>query len=138
VRFCPPHVHSLAEVFRLSRLSVAVYSSTILESVLAGVVPVIVNLTSLPEYSPNVAAEGAGVEVKCVADAFSAIRGFLTAPDRLRAFGPAMDRLTRRYFLRNGQHPADRIVAELLLVISEHARTSQIRFHHSHANSVNH
>jgi len=63
----------LADMLSNCSLSVAIYSSTILESLASGVLPVIVNLTSLPRYYPDLAAEGLAVEVHTVEDAYDKI-----------------------------------------------------------------
>lgn len=101
---------SLAAV--LSRLAVAasIYSTVLLEAIAAGAVPVVVNLTSMPAYSPDIAANGAGVEVHSAEDACAVIGRLLTDEPYRRSFGEALDRCARRYFA-DPSTAADRIAA---------------------------
>lgn len=113
VRFVSPGDYSLTEVLSASRLTVSIYSSTILESIAAGVLPVIFNMTSLPAYFPDVHAAGAGIEVKTFEKAIEVIRRILTDEFYVRQFVPAMRQFRDKYFCQGGQEAVDRIVEEI-------------------------
>ena len=114
VLLTPPGEYPVAEVLRASRLTVSIYSTTILESIAAGVLPLIFNVTSLPAYSPDVHAAGAGIEVKSLEAALHVVRRVLSDPTYLQGFGPAMKRLGDHYFYRDDREPVDRIVDEIM------------------------
>ncbi|HWY61196.1 MAG TPA: hypothetical protein VNW15_04790 [Rhizomicrobium sp.] len=104
---------SLAEVLARSRAAVSIYSSTILESIAAGTIPVVFNMTTMPHYLPDVAAAGAGVEVKTFEAAAQTLVRFLSDPEAARAFEPAMQTFERKYFAARGAEAIANIVAEL-------------------------
>jgi len=114
IHLTPPKEYPMSEVLGASRLSVSIYSSTILESIAGGVLPLIFNMTSLPAYSPDVHAAGAGLEVKTLEAAIQAIRRIVTDDAYGRQFGPAMEQFRQRYFSRHHQSAADRIVHEIV------------------------
>ncbi|KOY85747.1 hypothetical protein AD998_05885 [bacterium 336/3] len=60
---------SLNEVLCKSKISVAINSATILESIGRETIPIIFNLTSVPHYNPDIHTEEAGIEVKSLEDA---------------------------------------------------------------------
>jgi hypothetical protein len=112
VRFRPAAEVPLDRLFGQVRASVAVYSTTILESLAADVVPIIANFTGMPHYSPPVAAEGAGVEVHAFDEAVAALDRVIEDPGWLATFGPAMARFRQRFFAQEGD-PTGRIVDAL-------------------------
>lgn len=61
--------HTLFEVFEKSLISVSIFSSTIIESLAHGTIPFIFNPGLMPNYNPNLEAEGLGVEVKSLEEA---------------------------------------------------------------------
>ncbi len=107
----------MAEVLATTLLSVTIYSTTILESIAAGVVPLVVNLTPLPRYSPDVAAAGAGIEVHGCEEAFRVLARAAGDPGGLARFAEPMARFRRRYF-DQGERPAvERIAGEIVVVM---------------------
>lgn len=114
VRLTPPGDYSLAEVLNASRLTVSIYSSTILESIAAGVLPLIFNMTSLPAFFPDVHAAGAGIEVKSLEAARRVIRRILTDADYVRQFEPGIEQFRMKYFYRDNRKPVNRIVEEII------------------------
>ncbi|MCU0440314.1 MAG: hypothetical protein MUC49_20685 [Raineya sp.] len=64
-----PQQESLNEVLCKSKISVAINSATILESIGRETIPFIFNLTSVPHYNPNINEIGVGIEVKTLEDA---------------------------------------------------------------------
>lgn len=59
----------LKEVFAETELGVAVFSSTLIEGIIHDVIPFVFNLTSMPNYYPDVAKEDIGVEAKSMEEA---------------------------------------------------------------------
>jgi hypothetical protein len=112
IRLMPPHAHSLIEVMAELRMSVSLYSSTILESIAAGVFPLVLNLTSLPSYYPDIHGAGAGTEVKSIEAAKDVIRRALEDPAFTARFDAAAAQVRSRFFL-NEPHPARKIADEI-------------------------
>jgi hypothetical protein len=96
--FAPPESHSLADVIGMASISVSMYSSTVMESIAMGVVPVLANFTSIPNFFPDVAAEGAALETHTPGDAFDAISRCLSDRVLYESFGPRMSEVSRKYF----------------------------------------
>ncbi len=63
VTFCPASDISLQEVLDRSRIAVAIFSTTLIESLARRVAPLIVNVTGAPRYYPDLAAQGVAIEV---------------------------------------------------------------------------
>lgn len=85
-----PAQQSIDAMLRQSRVSIAIYSTTILDSIARGVPPIIVNATALPKYSPDMDAAGAGVEVKDFVAARRVIRRAVEEPEFLRQYRERM------------------------------------------------
>ena len=113
VKLVPPSNFSLADVLNSSCLTVSIYSSTILESIAAGVVPLIFNTTSMPNYLPDVCAFGAGVEVKTLDEAMNALCQLLGDANVIKQFAPRLEKFRNRYFYQS-QQPSDKIAKEIL------------------------
>ncbi len=77
LRLLPPSVAPLGDLFRQAEISVAIYSSTILESMAAGVWPLIFNPTPIPRYNPDLAAANVATEVKSLEEAKSTLHVLL-------------------------------------------------------------
>jgi hypothetical protein len=113
IRLVPPSDYGLGEILNASCLTVSIYSSTILESIAAGVLPVIFNRTSLPTYFPAVHSAGAGIEVKTFELASQVIRRLVTDKAYARQFEPGMKQFRDKYFCQGGWVAVDRIVSEI-------------------------
>jgi len=73
IRLMHPKTHQLADVLAASRVAVAVFSSTILEAISVGVLPIVCNLSSLPRYSPDIDKASAGIEVHGISETKEAL-----------------------------------------------------------------
>jgi hypothetical protein len=93
---------SLDQALSIARVSVSIYSTTILESIAAGTVPIIFNMTTMPHYCPDVAAKGAGLELRTLDDAVAAIDRLLSDDLYLSSFTEAMARFAEYYFCARG------------------------------------
>jgi hypothetical protein len=113
IRLMPPYDYSVADVLNASRLSVSIYSSTILESIAGGVLPLIFNMTSLPSYFPDVQAVGAGIEVKSMESAKQVICHVVRDESFVRHFEPAMEQFQKAYFFRDNRKTVNRIIEEI-------------------------
>jgi len=111
VQCLSPDRASVGEILAQSRLAVSVYSSAILDSLAAGVVPVVVNLTSMPRYFPDVAAERCGIEVSNAEAASSVIRRLIDDEAFADSFGPHIERFRRRFFAATGSAAAESAVS---------------------------
>jgi hypothetical protein len=116
-RFANVHIEDpadvpLAQAFAKSVISVSAYSTGILESIAAGVVPVIFNTAGLPRYWPDVARAGAGLEIRDPEVALQALIG-LAEPGRLEAFQEPMRSFSARFFKFRGAAAVMESVAAL-------------------------
>lgn len=103
----------LDEALRAVRVSVSIYSTTILESAASGTVPIVFNMTTLPRYCPDIAAAGAGLELRTPDDAFDALRRLLSDDGYLSSFVEPMARFERHFFAARGAAAVENVVAEL-------------------------
>lgn len=113
VRISDPEQEPLADVLARSSAAVSIYSSTILESLAMGVVPVIFNMTTMPRYIPDVAGLGAGIEVHDFEAAHQALALLLSKPDNLEAHRARMRQAEEVYFPYRGDLAVSRVVGEL-------------------------
>ncbi|HVZ22872.1 MAG TPA: hypothetical protein VG871_17485 [Vicinamibacterales bacterium] len=118
IQFVPPAIEDLGTVLRDVGVVVSIYSTTLLEGLASGAVPVVVNLTSSPSYFPDIAASGAGVEVRDTGDALDVITR-LAASDQYRDqfVQPRCDFRSR--FFEPGSSSDNRIVS-LIATHTEH------------------
>jgi hypothetical protein len=93
---------ALADAFTKARVSVSTYSTTILESIAAGTVPIIFNTTSMPRYWPDVDAAGAGLEIRDIDEAESAVRRLLMDQAFFDSFAAPMATFAARFFQATG------------------------------------
>ncbi|PDT18289.1 hypothetical protein CO670_02465 [Rhizobium sp. J15] len=75
--FCPARDMPLQEVLDRSELAVAFFSTTLIEALGRHVVPLIVNITGAPRYSPDLEAMGVAVEVHDFDQAKVAVKNLL-------------------------------------------------------------
>jgi hypothetical protein len=113
VRIEPAQEVPLAEAFAKSRISVSAYSSAILESVAAGVVPLVFNTAGMPRYWPDIEAAGAGLEIQTQDAALGAVRRMLQEEGALEAYREPMRVFTERFFQFRGASSIARNTAEL-------------------------
>jgi hypothetical protein len=73
IALCPSATMSLDTVLRQTGLAVAFYSTTLIEGLAYGAVPLIINITGAPHYVPDLGAMGVGIEVKDFAAARDAM-----------------------------------------------------------------
>jgi len=109
----PPQTHRLEDMLRVIDVSFSIYSSTILESIEAGRLPVIVNIVSLPSYQPDLARRGAAIETKSIEETKEVIRKLAEGVLRPDAFIPALNKAREDYFAAGGEDAIRNIVREL-------------------------
>lgn len=112
VAFVSSRTHSLQEIIGGNDVSLSIYSSTILESIAVGSIPLIVNVTSMPRYSPDVANAGAGIEVHSAEEARIKLAE-LVSPGALEPFRAPMKKFREEYFARGGDEALRAIVHEI-------------------------
>ncbi len=113
VRISDPEREPLADMLSRSAVAVSIYSSTILESLAMGVVPVIFNMTTMPRYIPDVAGLGAGIEVHDFEAAHQALALLLSQPESLDAYRARMRQAEKVYFPYCGELAVSRVVTEV-------------------------
>lgn len=114
IKFMNPDEYSLKEVMNISDLSVSIYSSTILESIASGIIPIIFNLTSFPNYFPDVNAERAGIEVKSIEEAKEKLAELVRNPKIISAFAIDMENFQKKYITYSGEKALDNIIHEII------------------------
>jgi hypothetical protein len=73
------------------------------------VIPLIFAVTSLERYLPDLAAIGAGVEVRSEEAAFAELRRLVTDADARREFEPGMGSIRDDYFAGLDGHATERV-----------------------------
>jgi hypothetical protein len=87
---CPSATMSLDTVLRQTGVAVAFYSTTLIEALAYGAVPLIINITGAPHYVPDLAAMGVGIEVKDFAAARDAMARLDDDADPMESRIPAI------------------------------------------------
>lgn len=113
IRVMLPNEFSLKDVFLDCRVAVAINSTTILEAIASGVVPLILDVGGWGPYYPNVADEGAGIEVNNFADARVELERLMSDDRVCASFAPALDNVRQRLFAHNDEQALDVIVDEI-------------------------
>jgi hypothetical protein len=108
-----PHQVPLGDVLRATDVSVAIYSTTILESIASLVPPIVLNTTSMPRYSPDVAAAGAGVEVRDANAALSVLDRLVDDAAYRASFNAPMELFRDTYFSNVGSDAAAAVASIL-------------------------
>jgi hypothetical protein len=107
-----PEQTSLTDVLKETQLAVSIGSTTILESIASGIVPLVVSIGSMPRYSPPL--EGAGIECFSIPEAQKILALF--EQDRhafLQPFEAASVNFKARYFKGAAQDAISAIVEKL-------------------------
>jgi hypothetical protein len=113
VQMVPAEQVTLDAVLCRCAVAVAMDSTTILESTAAGVVPLILNVNGFAHYNPNIAADGAAIEVDNFHDARLAIRRLIEDDGYRRSFGAAIQQVSERFFARDREASVSAIVTEI-------------------------
>jgi hypothetical protein len=113
VRLMPPGQFSLKQVLSGCRVSVAINSTTILEAIASGVVPLILDVGGFGGYYPDVAGKGAGIEVGDFAAARTALEQLVGDNGYCASFSGALDRERRALFARDAGEALDALVREI-------------------------
>lgn len=117
VKLMPPGKFSLQDLFAGCRVAVAINSTTVLEAAASGVVPLILDVSGFGPYHPNIAAEGAAVEVTNFQDAEAALESLIQDDQYCAAFAGSLDRVRESLFAKNGKQALDAIVGEIDLMV---------------------
>jgi hypothetical protein len=111
VRLAPPSDCTLGEVISVSRAAVSIYSTSLLEAAALGVPALIFNPTSMPSLLPDLAAEGAGVQVSDVVAGVEVAERLVTDDGFHEGFGAGCERIRDRYFDGADGRGAERVAA---------------------------
>ncbi len=114
IKSMPSETYSLQEVLDRSTLTVSIYSSTIFESIAMGVLPIIVNTTSIPYFLPDVTKYGAGIEVKNIDNAKLVISDFLKGRMNVNDYKDKMDSFRKKFFSSGGTVAIQNIIDEIV------------------------
>jgi hypothetical protein len=113
IRLAFPGDFSLKDVLSECRVAVAINSTTILEALASGVVPLILDVGGFGPYYPGVAEQGAAIEVRDFNDARVALERLVNDDQFCTSFSRHIDAVRKRLFARNSSEALDAIVAEI-------------------------
>jgi hypothetical protein len=117
VKLMSPGEFSLKDLFAGCRVAVAINSTTILEAAASGAVPLILDVSGFGPYHPNIAGEGAAVEVTNFEDAKAALERLVQDDQYCTSFASSLDRARESLFAKNGKQALDAIVEEINLMV---------------------
>jgi hypothetical protein len=113
VKLMVPGRFTLNDVFSGCRVAIAINSTTILEAIAGGVVPLILDVGGFGKYFPDVAGEGAAIEVKEFAAARTALERLVADDAFCASFAGPLELEQRSLFARHGEQALKAIVAEI-------------------------
>ncbi|MBA6152651.1 hypothetical protein [Gelidibacter maritimus] len=116
IKFVPSYIISLDAVLAKSIVSVAIFSSTLMESILYNSIPFIFNLTSMPNYYPNLQELDLGVEIKTFEEAKIRIKELLESETKIEDLRKNMSNCKSEYFLSTGNKAIETTANEILKI----------------------
>lgn len=119
VVFANPSDWTLDKFFIHTKISIAVHSSTILESIAAGVLPVIYNETPMPRYFPDADVHHAAIEVKTLAEAKDILAKLMNETIQIDDYKDSMRAFSDKFFYCDGQDALNRTINEIEETINE-------------------
>jgi glycosyltransferase involved in cell wall biosynthesis len=114
VIFMSPPKYSLDEVFQKSDLTVSIFSSAILESIAAGILPIVFNPKVLPKFYPDITALGVNIEVNNIKEAIQEIIELVKNPTQIEKFREPMENFREKYFAYNKEKAIQNIIKEII------------------------
>lgn len=112
VVFSDPARQPMADLVQDSTLVVSVFSTVLLEAMAMRVLPLICSIGSLPRYEPDLAAEGAAIEVFSVSAARSVIRDIVANPAVALQYQEQLGRTSEQFF---SSENAAKVIASRLM-----------------------
>jgi len=113
VLIMPADTARLEKVLDEADIAVSIFSTTILEAAAAGVIPLIVNVAGLPHYNPDIARDGAALEVTDFDAARQALARLAGDQDFADGIGATLFHIAGRYFAGGGAAAAAAIAAQI-------------------------
>lgn len=109
----PPNEFSLTDVLSGCRVAVAINSTTLLEAAASGMIPLILDVSGFGAYHPDIAADGAAVEVTNFIDARRELERLMNDDRHCASFAESLERVRRGLFAQTGQPALNAIVSEI-------------------------
>lgn len=116
IQFVPASTSPLPKLLDQSLISVAIFSSTLMESVAYGAIPFVFNLTSMPNYHPNIQEIGLGVEAKTLTEAKEKMLELLEEDIVLKKVQKKSADIKSKYFTMTGDRAITKIVEKILAI----------------------
>jgi hypothetical protein len=113
LKFMNPSSHTLGEVLEVCDIVAAVYSTTLLEAIAVGAIPLICGFGGIPSFWPDLAALGAAIEVHDVAEARQGLDRLINDADFRGALREAGAKLYPRLFASSAKDAVSVIVGEI-------------------------
>lgn len=110
IRLMAPATHPVYDVYKQSFLSVSIFSSTIIESLVHNVIPFIFNPTSMPNYYPDLNKEGLAVEANSLNSAKEKISELITNPFLIKKYQEKISQRRHDFFEATGEEAVENIV----------------------------
>ncbi len=105
----------LQKIFDRADVIVSAFSSVILESVAIGKLPIIFNMTPIPNYSPDISKEGAAIEIKTLDDAKKVIQDLSLGKIKPADFYEPMKKCKNKFFAFNTEQAVQNIIKEITM-----------------------
>ena len=113
VTLMPPNEFSLSDVLSDCRVAVAINSTTLLEAAASGVVPLILDVSGFGPYHPDIAGDGAAVEVTNFVDARTELARLVSDDRHCASFAGSLEKVRRGLFRQHGDQALNAITAEI-------------------------
>jgi hypothetical protein len=105
-----PERFALRAILETAQVAVSIYSTSLIEAVAMGAVPLVFNPTSMPRYEPDLESLGAGLERRSVEDAEDAIAELMCDSEARTALRDAGEGFRSGFFAAEDS-PADRVIS---------------------------
>ncbi|MDY0321743.1 MAG: hypothetical protein RBR23_08435 [Arcobacteraceae bacterium] len=116
VHFMHPEHHTLGEVLQQIKISVAIHSTVLLESLAYDIIPVIFNNTAMPHYEPNLAKENVAIEVKNMEQALDNLEKLFNDAKYMKYYSDNISNIKSEYFLDYSDNAIKNILNEIGIV----------------------
>lgn len=114
VMFMSEPKYSLESIMEKSNINITVFSTVSLESLSAGILPIIINTTSCPKFFPDIDKMKAGIEVKTTNEALQTVEMLIRDPKEFNKFKEPMKKFRKEYFAYDKETAMKNIIKEII------------------------
>lgn len=98
IEFVPPNSIALSKVFSNSIVAISIFSSTLMEALIYGTIPLIYNPDLMNHYCPDLHKDRLGIEVNSFREAKIEISSLIDSPDYLQSFAERIEKVKHYYY----------------------------------------